>query len=260
MVSAAAIAHFLPKDSMDPENASQHERTPRSCCAGDHRRRTDDAGGSTPHDRCPEYPLPVFRSRSHAAAPTSLHDPGAVGAVFICVAAVVAVGTQTESQDLGVHPSHELRAPLTLVIGYSHKLLDEPVLMQDPSLYAMVRGVVLGGGRLQEIADRMLDLAEIESQSLQLEFEPAMLCHLLSDVVKRVSEAAYHRQIDIVLDDLSALPKIEVDQLSLGKVLRYLVMNVIKYTPNGGQILMSDGYRHTLVASQDWALSSSRGL
>ncbi len=147
--------------------------------------------------------------------------------------------------------SHELRTPLTLVTGYSHMLLDEPVLMQDPSLYAMARGVALGGGRLHEIVDRMMDLAEIESQSLQLEFEPTVLDQLLSDVVKRVSEAAKHRQIDIVLEDLSALPKIEADQLSLSKIFRHLVMNAIKYTPNGGQILISGGYRQRLIASRE---------
>jgi len=145
--------------------------------------------------------------------------------------------------------SHELRTPLTLVTGYSHMLLDEPVLAQDPSLSSMARGVTLGGGRLQEIVDRMMDLAEIETQSLQLEFETTVLSQLLSDVVAGLSEAANQRQIDVVLKDLSALPEIQADQAALGKAFRHLVLNAIKYTPNGGQVLISGGYRHRLVAA-----------
>ena len=61
-----------------------------------------------------------------------------------------------------------------------------------------------------------------------------ILHQLLSDVVKRVSEAADQRQIDIVLEDRSALRSIEADQLLLGKVFRHRLIYAIRYTPNGG--------------------------
>lgn len=139
--------------------------------------------------------------------------------------------------------SHELRTPLTLVTGYSHMLLEEPLLAQQSSLYSMAQGVAIGAGRLQQIVDRMMDLAEIESQSLQLEFAPTLLHSLMLDVVQQVSAAASQRHIHVVLEDFSALAAIEADQASLGKAFRQLVMNAIKYTPDGGQVLISGEVR-----------------
>jgi len=146
--------------------------------------------------------------------------------------------------------SHELRTPLTLVTGYSHILLDEPELVQDPSLYAMANGVALGAARLQEIVDRMMDLAEIESQTLELQFEPTHLDLLLMGIVRNHAQTASRRQINIVLEDLASLPEIEADRAELVKIFRHLITNAVKYTPNGGEVRISGAYRRSLRESQ----------
>lgn len=135
--------------------------------------------------------------------------------------------------------SHELRTPLTLITGYSHMLLDEPGVAESQAMMTMVNGLVLGSARLQAIVDRMMDLAEIESESLQLQFAPLALHPLMEEVVKSLSEALKTRHLDLQLDDMSGCPEIEGDRESLHKAFRHLVSNAIKFTPDGGHIRIS---------------------
>lgn len=132
--------------------------------------------------------------------------------------------------------SHELRTPLTLITGYSSLLLEEPLLKRNPAVNGMVQGLALGAERLQEIVDRMVDIAEIESRSLQLEFLPIDVHALLKHVVSDLEEALTERHIDLRLADLTGLSTIEADRAALDKVFRHLMMNAIKYTPDGGEI------------------------
>lgn len=135
--------------------------------------------------------------------------------------------------------SHELRTPLTLISGYSHMLYSELKAREDSELTGMIEGVSMGAARLQEIVDRMMDLAEIETDSLRLEFAPANLGLLVRDVISGFTEALDHRQLHVDLGDVDALPEVEIDLLAISKVLRQLVMNAIKYTPDGGSIRIS---------------------
>ncbi len=135
--------------------------------------------------------------------------------------------------------SHELRTPLTLVMGYSHMLLEEPALHQRKTTANMIEGLALGAERLQEIVNRMVDLAEIESQTLQLDFLPMDLCELLKDVTRDLAEAAAERRIEVHLADCSACAPLEGDRMALDKVVRHLVTNAIKYTPDGGKITIT---------------------
>ncbi|MCU0520370.1 MAG: GAF domain-containing sensor histidine kinase [Anaerolineae bacterium] len=132
--------------------------------------------------------------------------------------------------------SHELRTPLTLVIGYGNMLLEDPLLRQNAAANNMVQGLALGAERLQEIVDRMVDIAEIESRTLQLQCLPMDLYALLKSVVSELREALTERHIELQLADLSGISAIEADRVALDKVFRHLLMNAIKYTPDGGEI------------------------
>ncbi len=135
--------------------------------------------------------------------------------------------------------SHELRTPLTLITGYSHMLLSEPEITESQSMLAMVNGLILGSARLQAIVDRMMDLAEIESESLQVQLSSLSLASLLKDVVGSLSEVVKERHLDLRLEDMSECPEIEGDRELLYKAFNHLVSNAIKFTPDGGHIRIS---------------------
>jgi signal transduction histidine kinase len=62
---------------------------------------------------------------------------------------------------------------------------------------------------------------------------------LIMKVQKTFQSALFERRLTLTFDGLAALPSIQADPDQLQKVLYHLVMNAIKYTPNGGGITAS---------------------
>jgi signal transduction histidine kinase len=103
----------------------------------------------------------------------------------------------------------------------------------------MVEGIHSGAVRLHEIVNIMLDMAKIDTQTLQLRAAPLSLPNLLQSIATKFSSALEERKLSLTLEGLDALPDIEADDDALPKVFYHLVMNAIKYTPDGGQISVS---------------------
>jgi signal transduction histidine kinase len=85
----------------------------------------------------------------------------------------------------------------------------------------------------------MLDMAKIDSRTLQLRAQPVHLLHLAQKLAWQLQWALNERQLRLELEGLEALPPVEGDAEALLKALHHLVSNGIKYTPNGGQITIA---------------------
>jgi signal transduction histidine kinase len=134
--------------------------------------------------------------------------------------------------------SHELRTPLTLLRGYSQILLRDPAIAGNPSLYQMMEGIMSGTSRLHEIIDSMLDVAKIDSGALELHREPLYLYKLMESVATTFKSDLSERQLRLEIEALQELPAIEADTAALRKVFSNLIVNAIKYTPDGGRITL----------------------
>ncbi len=135
--------------------------------------------------------------------------------------------------------SHELRTPLTLMLGYGQMLLYESGVRQNPLVLRMVNALVEGSVRLQEVVERMMDVAQIESENLQLRFAVLKPLSLVEEVATGFDAALEERDLSMEVDDLSALPAIEGDRAALRKVFQHVISNAIKYTPAGGRVHIS---------------------
>lgn len=135
--------------------------------------------------------------------------------------------------------SHELRTPLTLISGASQMLLDEPDLQNNDYYSQLLSKMHSGTMRLHEIVDTMLDMAKIDTRALTLEPQPISLNSLIRSVCNDLRKAAEERKQTITLEDLGSLPSITADMVALQKVFYHLVINAIKYTPDGGRINIS---------------------
>lgn len=102
----------------------------------------------------------------------------------------------------------------------------------------MIEGIHDGAIRLHEIVNSMLDMAKIDSNMLQLSFVPVSVAHLLKTTAESFADAIRDRRQTL---EVEALPEgliIEGDPEALSKVMYHLVLNAIKYTPDGGQITL----------------------
>ncbi|MBN2147874.1 MAG: HAMP domain-containing histidine kinase [Anaerolineales bacterium] len=135
--------------------------------------------------------------------------------------------------------SHELRTPLTVMRGYNEMLLEDPVVTGNPFHAKLVKGIYSGIMRLHEIISSMLDMANIDTRALELKTEPVSLIALIKLITDGLRESCKERNLTLEIENLSDLPKINADIEALRKVFYQLIVNAIKYTPDGGKITIT---------------------
>ena len=135
--------------------------------------------------------------------------------------------------------AHELRTPLTSLKGYSQILLNDETIQKNSYLSTMLSTVHSSANRLHDIINSMLDVAKIDSQTLELVMEPVSLLSLIQQVHKTFEAALTEREQTLNLVGFETLPVIEADPEVLHKAFHNLISNAIKYTPNGGVITIS---------------------
>jgi signal transduction histidine kinase len=136
--------------------------------------------------------------------------------------------------------AHELRTPLTLIMGYSQML--EQDAKKNPELLVLAQGILDGSERMADIVDSMLDVSRIDSNSLLLRKTGLQLDQLIRKVNKRFEKAFEERNIQMAVEGVADLPLIPADPDLLQKVFHQVIMNAIKFTPDGGSITVSGKY------------------
>jgi signal transduction histidine kinase len=135
--------------------------------------------------------------------------------------------------------AHELRTPLTTIHGYLSLLTapDGNVLTHaDEKTRQVLEGIVTGVDRLRGIVQDMLDVTRIEAGTLQLRHAPVHPSLIFQKIQKDFANAVARRKQSLVIHDASDLPIIWADGERVMQILRNLVSNAIKYTPDGGKI------------------------
>ena len=135
--------------------------------------------------------------------------------------------------------AHELRTPLTVMMGYVGILQADAALQANPFMRQVVDGFVKGADRLADVVESMLELVRIDTQELKI--EPGLVS--LASVARRVAldyeSYLKERRQTLELVGLESLPVVRGDPSLLLKVFQNIVINAIKYTPDGGTISIS---------------------
>jgi signal transduction histidine kinase len=136
--------------------------------------------------------------------------------------------------------AHELRTPLTVIKGYLGMIKASPAVQKDSSLVQVMEGVLQGTNRLHQIVNSMLDVARLENQVITPHLETVRLGPLLRLVCKDYAEDLQERHINLVLDpEINSAPLLLADSELLKKALDNILVNAIKFTPDGGSIFIN---------------------
>jgi signal transduction histidine kinase len=135
--------------------------------------------------------------------------------------------------------AHELRTPLATIHGYM-SLLTAPsskVMAQaDENTFQIFEGVTTGIDRLRGIVQDMLDVTRIEAGTLQLRRAPVSLPLIFQKIRRDFTEIIVRRNQTLLIDDVDQAPALWADGERITQILRNLVSNAVKYTPDGGRI------------------------
>ncbi len=136
--------------------------------------------------------------------------------------------------------AHELRTPLTVIKGYMGMMKSSPAILENESLRQAMDGVLQGADRLHQIVNSMLDVARLESQVLSPHFDKVSLGLLLRLIRKDYAEDLKARRLTLEVDPvIESLPPLKADSELLKKALDNVIVNAIKFTPDGGTISVS---------------------
>jgi signal transduction histidine kinase len=135
--------------------------------------------------------------------------------------------------------AHELRTPLTVLNGYVNVMRSFPETQTNTSLAEVTDGILKGTNRMHKVVNMMLDLTRIGSESLKVASEPVPIERIIHDLVLDLEEAAAERSIQLSVTHAEGTPEIKGDPPLIQKALYQLMVNAIKYTPDGGKILIT---------------------
>jgi signal transduction histidine kinase len=135
--------------------------------------------------------------------------------------------------------AHELRTPLTVLNGYVNVLRSFPETTANASLGEVTDGILKGTNRMHKVVNMMLDLTRIGSETLKVASVPVPLKRIIADLVRDCEQTTKERRIRLTVRQAADTPEIKGDPELIQKALYQLIINAIKYTPDGGKILIT---------------------
>jgi two-component system phosphate regulon sensor histidine kinase PhoR len=144
---------------------------------------------------------------------------------------------ETVRRDFITNISHELRTPLASIKALTETLQDG-AMDDPPAAEHFLERMNDEVDALTQIVAELLELTRIESGQAPLKIKAAKPDKLVKKAAKRLSEQAKRAGVKLETDYPDDLPQIYADSSRLGQVLSNLLHNAIKFTPEGGHIIL----------------------
>lgn len=132
--------------------------------------------------------------------------------------------------------SHELRSPLTSIIGYTEMLQSGAIGTLGDEQSQILKTVHGKADELLTLISSLLDLGQLESRTLDLQHEVVDPRALLSGIGSTVVPSANRRNIGLDIRVAADTPKIWGDPIRLRQIILNLADNALKFTHQGGQV------------------------
>lgn len=138
-------------------------------------------------------------------------------------------------QDFVTNVSHELKTPIAVIRGWSEALSGGLVADSEEAKEA-VATIYRQSERLSELVDDLLVLARVESTGAEMTVEDVFVEDLFHEVHEALEAQMRSRSIELKLEVTPSAEVVGANARSLTYVLRNLVDNAIKYSPESGRI------------------------
>jgi signal transduction histidine kinase len=132
--------------------------------------------------------------------------------------------------------AHEMRTPLTSIKGYSTALLLEEANFAPRTQHEFLQIIDEETDVLQDLIRDLLESSIIDAGLLKLEPQPVQLSRLAADVV--ADAARRNSRYQFVVDFPAAFPLVDADPRRIEQVLRNLLDNAVKYSPESSVIVV----------------------
>ena len=161
-------------------------------------------------------------------------EVGHLGMAFDRMAEAVERSRRAQREFLA-NVSHELKTPLTSLIGFSQALTDGS-LKTDAERMRAAHIVHEESERVLRMAQELLDLARVEAGTISMHITAVDLAGQINDEVEFVKPRADARHLAVTTDLPPDLPPVAADPERLHQVLDNLFDNAVKYAPSSSEV------------------------
>lgn len=135
--------------------------------------------------------------------------------------------------------AHELRSPLTAIVGFSNMMAKEvfgPVGHAKYLDYA--QSIEMAGSHLSELVTDLLDTAKVEAGKIELSLAPVSSREMVEQSLRLVRGLAVEAEVSLSMTD-GDWPQVHADQRAVKQVLINLLSNAVKFSQPSGRVEIS---------------------
>jgi len=148
--------------------------------------------------------------------------------------------------------SHELRTPLTLISSYIQMFHTLPELKGSEAGAEYIAGLNRGTDRLQEIVNDMVSVVRMELANRNRVFVPVSTRNIIKMIEKELADTVRNRRLNFHTDIAADLPMVQGDTKQLHSALARIVNNAVKFTPDGGSIVVTARRLPDKIEERSW--------
>ena len=168
----------------------------------------------------------------------------------------------SHKSDFLARVSHEIRTPLNAIIGFSEMMVEErfgPI--GSPRYLEYAHDIGNSGKHVLDIVNDLLDISKIEAGQEQMEFVAVSLNEHLAESVSLLQPMANSQRVIIRTSLSASVPEVVADRRSIKQIALNLLSNAIRFTPSGGQIVVSTSYEpsgNVVIRIRDTGIGMNR--
>jgi PAS domain S-box-containing protein len=132
--------------------------------------------------------------------------------------------------------SHELRTPMHAIMSFSRLGLDRVAMGEVDRLSRYFGNIHESGARLTSLLNDLLDLSKLEAGRMEMRRDQTDLSQVVNDCIIELEPLAATKKQRIVFPTPAVAVIANVDPVRIGQVLRNLLSNANKFSPEGGRI------------------------
>lgn len=169
-----------------------------------------------------------------------------VETILITIDRTTEYAPQEEDMDFIALAAHELRGPITVIRGYL-ELLGQELPTLEKSQQELVDRLQVSSERLSGYINNILNVSRYDRNHLKLHLQEERMYDIIASLIPDLALRAKTQNRKLTFHVSDSLPTVAADRSSLSEVISNLIDNAIKYSKDGGEIIVSANVKDNFV-------------